>query len=128
MCLQKYLLLLCQACDGCEYSPCIAFFKPALLAAAARGGQSKITKLVGYFINDVNVVWLDVHMNHMSGVHVLQGLSDLQQQHHVFCLNTFDTLTQAHLDSETVCSMSSLLYLPHNLQQVSLFGLSFESP
>ena len=64
------------------YSPSITLFNIALPVAAAGGGQTKITKLVDCFINNVDVVWLDIHVDHVSGVHMLQRQANLQSQSH----------------------------------------------
>lgn len=66
----------------CNYSPSITLFNIALPVAAAGGGQTKIPKLIDCFINYVDVVWLDIHVNHVSGVHMLQCQANLQCQSH----------------------------------------------
>lgn len=69
------------------YSPPITLFNIALPVAAAGGGQTKITKLVGCFINYVNVVWLDIHVHHVPGVHMLQCQTNLQTQSHAWSVH-----------------------------------------
>lgn len=84
------------------YSPSITLFNTALPVAAAGGGQTKITKLVDCFINDIDVVWLDIHVNHVSGVHMLQCQANLQSQRVMLSRRMYDyqqaeAFEQAHI-------------------------------
>lgn len=64
-------------------TPCITFFKAALLIAVAGSSQAKVAKLVGCFTNHIDIVWLNIHVNHVSGMHMLQSQTYLQHNEQV---------------------------------------------
>ena len=100
--------------------PCITFFEAAMFVAAARNCKPQVSQLVGCFIQNIYIIWLDIHVSHVSGMHVLQSQSNLQVGKQSFAHDSHK--------QDYVVVTTQIIYLSSNTNMLMMVGLHRQVP